>query len=98
MVRLRRRTAALMCMCALTLGPEPAIALAEQPAGVSTVQSTEPAPPTSTKHSYDDADQTGGVRYSGPTPWILGGALAGLIGIGVILMRANRASGPPNHR
>ncbi|MDN4516784.1 MULTISPECIES: hypothetical protein [Mycobacteriaceae] len=60
----------------------------------TSAQATSTAPPrpvgsTPTKHSYDDThpDQP---EVANPALWILGGAVAGLVAIAVIMLRAGR--------
>ena len=47
-----------------------------------------PAAPTPTEHSYDDAHSGQQPEGVSPALWILGGAIAALIAIGVVLQRA----------
>ncbi|TQR87683.1 hypothetical protein D8S82_05695 [Mycobacterium hodleri] len=61
----------------------------EPPRMPSSTAPASPSPPaaTPTKHSYDDADIKQRSEGSSPALWILLGALAGLVVIGVILLR-----------
>ena len=72
-------------------------AAAAEPSSVQGTSSTAPpssAGPTPTTHSYDDTHTGEQPEGASPALWILAGAVAGLIAIAVVMLRAGK---PPRH-
>ena len=99
--RPRRRpaqTAVVVAVVATLLG----LALSVAPTVVAEPTSTQdsstvpptPAETTPTTHSYDDTHTGPQPEVANPALWILAGAVAGLIAIAVIMLRAGK---PPRH-
>lgn len=63
-------------------------------AQASSTVSPRPAGPTPTTHSYDDPHTGQRPEGANPALWILAGAVAGLIAIAIVMLRAGK---PPRH-
>ena len=96
----RAHTAFLLLFAVAVFGlasPAAAHVAAEPPPAepTSTPTSASTTVPTPTTHSYDDKHSEQQPEGSSPALWILAGALAGLVAIAVILMRAGKS---PRHQ
>jgi hypothetical protein len=76
---------AIASMAAASAAAEPSSA---EP--TSAPAASSPGVPTPTTHSYDDTHSGQQPEGASPALWILGGAVVGLVAIGVILLRAGR--------
>lgn len=99
---LARRTGSALILLLTTVvlecAPTAASSVAVEPGRASSPTapaSPSPSVPTPTTHSYDDADIEQRSEGSSPALWILVGALAGLVAIGAILLRAGTS--PRDH-
>lgn len=92
--RRRVRQAIMLVFAAVLIGlfsnAVPSGAAEPSAQSASTTTSQSPDVPTPTKHSYDDSHSEQQPEGASPALWILGGALLGLIAIGVILLRVGK--------
>lgn len=88
---------ALLFAAAVLAFASPATAdLTAQPAADTSVRpAPSPSVPTPTTHTYEDDHSGQQPDGSSPALWILAGALAGLVAIAIVMIRAGR---PPRHQ
>ncbi|MDW5613873.1 hypothetical protein EV589_5708 [Mycobacterium sp. BK558] len=74
----------------LALTGAPSVAAEPSSAQTSSIAPPRPAVSTPTEHSYDDTHPGQQPEGASPALWILVGAVAGLIAIAVIMLRAGK--------
>ena len=88
------QTALVVAVVATLLGlastGAPSVAAEPSSAQTSSIAPPRPAVPTPAKHSYDDTHPGQQPEGASPALWILAGAVAGLVAIAVIMLRAGK--------
>ncbi|MCG7594890.1 hypothetical protein MJO55_28470 (plasmid) [Mycolicibacterium rufum] len=88
------RAALVVVVAATLLGlastGAPSVAAEPSSAQTSSIAPPRPGVPTPAKHSYDDTHPGQQPDGASPALWILVGAVAGLVAIAVIMLRAGK--------